>query len=42
MSDTPRVRRTDKLMADDRIRAMLARAYSGRLGTVGPDGWPGP
>jgi hypothetical protein len=27
-------------MPEDRIGDMIARAYSGRLGTVGPDGWP--
>lgn len=40
MSNAPQVRRTDRLMADDRMHAMLARGYSGRLGTVGADGWP--
>lgn len=27
-------------MSDERARDMLARAHAGRLGTVGPDGWP--
>jgi hypothetical protein len=40
MSDTPRVRRTDKLMSEEHIREMISRAYSGRLATVGPDRWP--
>ena len=34
------IRRTDKQMADERARETLARGYAGRLGTVGPDGWP--
>ena len=34
------VRRADKLMADDRVRAMVATSYCGRLATVGADGWP--
>jgi nitroimidazol reductase NimA-like FMN-containing flavoprotein (pyridoxamine 5'-phosphate oxidase superfamily) len=40
MSNAPQVRRTDKLMSDERVREMISRAYSGRLATVGPDGWP--
>ena len=40
MSDAPQVRRTDKLMSDERVRDMVARGYSGRLATVGRDGWP--
>ena len=40
MSDVPRVRRADKVMADDRAREMIARGFCGRLGTVGADGWP--
>ena len=40
MSDAPRVRRADKVMADDRAREMIARGFCGRLGTVGADGWP--
>ena len=40
MSNPPELRRTDKLMSDERVLEMLERAYSGRLATVGPDGWP--
>ena len=40
MSEAPNVRRTDRLMSEDRIRDMISRAYSGRLGTLGADGWP--
>jgi nitroimidazol reductase NimA-like FMN-containing flavoprotein (pyridoxamine 5'-phosphate oxidase superfamily) len=27
-------------MSSERVQEVLARAYAGRLGTVGPDGWP--
>jgi nitroimidazol reductase NimA-like FMN-containing flavoprotein (pyridoxamine 5'-phosphate oxidase superfamily) len=40
MSSVPRVRRTDKLMADEQAWALLAHGFCGRLGTVGPDGFP--
>jgi len=40
MSSAPQVRRTDKLMSEVAVREMLSRAYSGRLATLGPDGWP--
>jgi uncharacterized protein len=40
MSNPPSVRRGDKLMPDERAREMLADGYSGRLGTVGEDGYP--
>ena len=40
MSRSPEVRRADKLMPEDRARAMVESAYCGRLGTVGADGWP--
>lgn len=40
MSNPPEVRRTDKLMPGERIEALLAGAYSGHVGTVGPDGAP--
>jgi uncharacterized protein len=40
MSRAPSVRRTDKLMSDERVRETLSRAHSGRLATVGADGWP--
>ena len=34
------IRRADKQMSDERARETFARGYAGRLGTVGPDGWP--
>jgi uncharacterized protein len=40
MSDAPQLRRTDRVLSDAQIRATVARAYSGRLATVGSDGWP--
>jgi len=40
VSDAPRVRRADKVMSDERARALLDRGYCGRLATVGPDGSP--
>jgi nitroimidazol reductase NimA-like FMN-containing flavoprotein (pyridoxamine 5'-phosphate oxidase superfamily) len=40
MSGAPQVRRADKVMTEERAREVLARGYCGRLGTVGPDGWP--
>jgi nitroimidazol reductase NimA-like FMN-containing flavoprotein (pyridoxamine 5'-phosphate oxidase superfamily) len=40
MSNAPQVRRADKLMSDERARETISRGYSGRLATVGPDGWP--
>lgn len=40
MSNAPQVRRADKLMSDERVREMISRGYSGRLATVGSDGWP--
>jgi hypothetical protein len=40
MSNAPTVRRTDRLMSEEHMREMISRAYSGRLGTVGPDCWP--
>ncbi len=40
MSAPPRVRRIDKLMADDEARAVLERGYCGRLATIGADGYP--
>jgi len=30
----------DKLMADERVKEMISRGYSGRLATFCPDGWP--
>jgi len=40
MSNAPQVRRTDKLMSETGVREFIARAHSGRLASVGPDGWP--
>ncbi len=40
MSDAPQVKRADKLMSDECVRELVSRAYSGRLATVGGDGWP--
>ena len=40
MSTAPQVRRADKLMSDQAVRELMARAYCGRLATVGPDGSP--
>ena len=40
MCDAPQLRRTDRLLSDGQVRDTLSRAYSGRLATVDPDGWP--
>jgi uncharacterized protein len=40
MSGAPPLRRTDRMMPDDRMREMLARGFHGRLATVGADGSP--
>ena len=40
MSATPRMRRKDKTMAEERMLETLARGFCGRLATVGPDGYP--
>jgi nitroimidazol reductase NimA-like FMN-containing flavoprotein (pyridoxamine 5'-phosphate oxidase superfamily) len=40
MSGPSEPRRADKRMPDARARELIARAYSGRLATVSPDGWP--
>jgi len=37
---SPSLRRQDRQLPDAEARALLARAYSGRLATVGADGWP--
>lgn len=37
---SPQLRRADKQMSDPRVRELLGHAYSGRLATVGADGWP--
>src|SRR3569833_1062440 len=34
------IRRADRVMPDDRMQQMLKRGYSGRLATVGQDGYP--
>ncbi len=40
MSTPPQVRRADKIMPDAAARELLRTGRNGRLGTVGPDGWP--
>ena len=40
MSSPPPVRRSDKLMSDDRARAFLSRGHCARVATVGADGSP--
>jgi nitroimidazol reductase NimA-like FMN-containing flavoprotein (pyridoxamine 5'-phosphate oxidase superfamily) len=40
MSSPRGVRRADKVMSEAAAREMLAGGFAGRLGTVGPDGWP--
>ena len=40
MSSTWQIRRSDKEMSEEGIRAMIEQAYCGRLATVGADGWP--
>ena len=37
---SPQVRRADRIMSDDLVRETLARGYSGRLATIGADGFP--
>ena len=39
-SPPPQVRRTDRVMSQDTMQAVLKRGYSGRLATTGPDGYP--
>jgi nitroimidazol reductase NimA-like FMN-containing flavoprotein (pyridoxamine 5'-phosphate oxidase superfamily) len=36
----PQLRRTDRVMPDDRMQRMLATGFCGRLATVGADGAP--
>jgi nitroimidazol reductase NimA-like FMN-containing flavoprotein (pyridoxamine 5'-phosphate oxidase superfamily) len=36
----PQVRRTDRVMSQDKALAALARGHHGRLATVGADGYP--
>jgi nitroimidazol reductase NimA-like FMN-containing flavoprotein (pyridoxamine 5'-phosphate oxidase superfamily) len=40
MSGPPQVRRTDKVMAQDKALDTLERGFCGRLATVGEDGYP--
>jgi uncharacterized protein len=40
MSGAPQLRRTDRVMPDERMEAMLAKGFHGRLATVGADGAP--
>jgi hypothetical protein len=37
---TPQLRRQDRLLQEAESRALITAAYSGRLGSVGADGWP--
>jgi nitroimidazol reductase NimA-like FMN-containing flavoprotein (pyridoxamine 5'-phosphate oxidase superfamily) len=40
MSAPPQLRRTDKVMTEQRTAEVLARGYCGRVASVGQDGWP--
>src|SRR5580704_17561737 len=40
MSGSPQVRRADKVMSEQRSLETLKRGFSGRLATVGEDGYP--
>jgi hypothetical protein len=40
MSGSPRVRRQDKAMTEERALDLLARGFCGRLATIGADGCP--
>jgi nitroimidazol reductase NimA-like FMN-containing flavoprotein (pyridoxamine 5'-phosphate oxidase superfamily) len=37
---SPQLRRADRMMPEDRARQFLQRGFSGRLATVGEDGYP--
>jgi nitroimidazol reductase NimA-like FMN-containing flavoprotein (pyridoxamine 5'-phosphate oxidase superfamily) len=37
---SPQLRRVDRAMSEQRAHAMLERAFSGRIATVGEDGYP--
>ena len=37
---SPQLRRVDRAMPEQRVHAMLERSFSGRLATVGEDGYP--
>ncbi len=40
MSSPPQVRRTDRMMTDERACNVLAQGFCGRLATTGADGYP--
>ncbi|HVO16054.1 MAG TPA: pyridoxamine 5'-phosphate oxidase family protein [Alphaproteobacteria bacterium] len=40
MSTPPKVRRSDRVLADEAARETLARGFCGRLATVSADGYP--
>jgi nitroimidazol reductase NimA-like FMN-containing flavoprotein (pyridoxamine 5'-phosphate oxidase superfamily) len=40
MSGAPKLRRTDRQMSTEAVRALLERGYCGRLASVGADGFP--
>src|SRR6185503_9052232 len=37
---SPQLRRQDRILENAEARELIARAYCGRVGTVGSDGWP--
>ena len=37
---SPQLRRQDRMLSDTDARALIARAYCGRVASVGADGWP--
>jgi nitroimidazol reductase NimA-like FMN-containing flavoprotein (pyridoxamine 5'-phosphate oxidase superfamily) len=37
---SPQLRRQDRVLGDAEARALLIRAYCGRIATLGADGWP--
>jgi nitroimidazol reductase NimA-like FMN-containing flavoprotein (pyridoxamine 5'-phosphate oxidase superfamily) len=37
---SPQLRRQDRILADAEARELVGKAYCGRVGTVGADGWP--
>ena len=37
---SPQIRRADRAMSEERARRVLAQGYSGRLATIGEDGFP--
>src|SRR6185436_8519917 len=40
MSGAPKLRRADRQMSEEALRALLARGYCGRLASLGADGFP--